>query len=72
MNILPDCMMPDGADPCAGYRHVTHDRDVLIVRCRQYGKIIADLLDHAVYDAERNDECIAAVDAARKALGRVG
>lgn len=71
MNPLPDCMMPDGAEPCAGYRYVAHERDILIIRCRQHEKIIADLLDHAVYDAERNDECFAAVEAAHKVLGRV-
>lgn len=30
--------------------------------------VICALLDHAVYDAERNDECIAAVEAAHDFL----
>lgn len=34
--------------------------------------IIRDLLEHAVYDRERNDECIAAVDAAEKWLAQQG
>lgn len=25
-NLLPDCMMPDGAEPCAGYQHAAEDR----------------------------------------------
>ena len=31
-------------------------------------KVIAALLDHAVHDYEKNDECIAAVDAAHAFL----
>lgn len=31
-------------------------------------KVIAALLDHAVHDYEKNDECIAAVDAAHALL----
>lgn len=70
MSVLPDYMMPDGADPCAGYRRAAVVRDFLKFRLHQYQQIIADLLDHAVYDAERNDACIAAVEAARKVVGR--
>jgi len=27
--ILPDCMMPDGAAPCLGYRQLADERDAL-------------------------------------------
>lgn len=30
--ILPDCMMPDGADPCLGYQQVVAERDALKAR----------------------------------------
>lgn len=26
---LPDCMMPDGAEPCLGYRDLLAERDAL-------------------------------------------
>ena len=29
LNILPDCMMPDGADPCAGYHELQDNYDKL-------------------------------------------
>ena len=35
---------------------------------RDAAKVIAQLLDHAVYDHEKNDECIAAVAAAHAFL----
>ncbi len=28
--ILPDCMMPDGADPCLGYQQIVAERDQLL------------------------------------------
>ena len=27
--ILPDCMMPDGADPCLAYQQIVAERDAL-------------------------------------------
>ena len=27
--LLPDCMMPDGADPCEGYKKLMEERDAL-------------------------------------------
>lgn len=37
---------------------------MILERDRLTAKIIKDLLDHAVYDRERDDECIKAVERA--------
>ena len=36
LNILPDCMMPDGADPCAGYHELQDNYDKLEAEVKRY------------------------------------
>jgi hypothetical protein len=36
-DVLPDCMMPDGADPCAGYRRLMDDHRVALAAARLQG-----------------------------------
>lgn len=40
---LPDCMMPDGADPCAGFRYEADRRNALGKTVGRYADRIHDL-----------------------------
>lgn len=38
--ILPDCMMPDGAEPCAAFQTIRAERDDLAIIVRQLIRLV--------------------------------
>lgn len=49
---LPDCMMPDGADPCCGYQDMKFERDHTLAAVRQiFGAKSAAAIDELVVTA---------------------
>jgi hypothetical protein len=39
ISTLPDCMMPDGGDPCAGYAQIYNDAERMAETLHRIGKI---------------------------------
>lgn len=60
MTILPDCMMPDGAEPCKAYQHVAAENEQL----RKALKKIIDIRDNHSIGLQN----LRASNIARKAL----
>lgn len=44
--------------------HEPNELTALVIREMQAKQVVQALLKHAVYDREKNDECVAAVEAA--------
>jgi hypothetical protein len=59
-DILPDCMMPDGSDPCAGFRQVYADH----ARLNAENLMLRAALEYARRFLRPEDHDVAFVDAA--------
>jgi hypothetical protein len=65
--MLPDCMMPDGADPCAGY---TAERDRACMHENQLEQHIVDLDQELTNMASAHDALVERLNRAREMIHR--